>query len=223
MVQGSAGSGKKIRNLSWAETWLENGYAENHVTQGSQNSNPAGICFPLWVNYVTWRECPAGNLRRAFQLQVKGTARKNKSRHEKPPLFSATGLKIPWLSPASGMNWFGFLASFRAWYERQWLYPKGEALLPVTFASLKSSCCVSTHTTDSKSTAVTLKHLLGRYWFFLLSISSPDSNKEVKNQGKYKNQSALLWIHTWDSPGLKCDVCLRISGAIIRPFSCCEM
>lgn len=61
-----------------------------------------------------------------------------------------------------------------------------------------------------KSTALTPKHLLGRYWFFLLSISSPDSNKEVKNQGKYKNQSALLWIHTWDSPSLKWDVFVHI-------------
>lgn len=74
MAEGAAGSGKKIRNLSWAEMWLQNGYPEKHVTQGSQNSNPAGICFPLSVNYVTWRECPAGNLSRGFQLQVKGTA-----------------------------------------------------------------------------------------------------------------------------------------------------
>lgn len=147
MAEGATGSGKKIRNLSWAETWLQNGYAEKHATQSSQNSNLAGICFPLWVNYVTWRECPAGNLSREFQLQVKETAWKNKPRYKKPLLLSATGLKIPWLSPGSDMTWFGFLASCSVWYERRCLYPKGEALLPVILASLKSSqmLCVHRH------------------------------------------------------------------------------
>lgn len=99
-----------------------------------------------------------------------------------------------------------------------------EKLCSLLFLPLSNPCAVCPHTLqNSKSTAVTPKHLLGRYWFFPLSISSPDSNKEAKNQGKYKNQSALLWIHTWDSPGLKWDVCLRISEAIIRSFGCCEM
>lgn len=75
---------------------------------------------------------------------------------------------------------------------------------------------------SSKPTAVTSEHLLGRYWFLLLSFSFPDSNKEVKNQGKYKNQWTLLRIHTWDSYSLKWDVCLYISEAIIRSFRYCE-
>lgn len=209
MAEGAAGSGKKIRNLSWAETWLQNEYPERHVTQGSQNSNPAGICFPLWINYVTWRECPAGNLSRGFQLQVEGTAWENKPKYETLLCFQLQVWR--YLGSPQPLTWIVLAFWLASELDtRQCFYPKGEALLSVILASLKSSCCVPHTLQNSKSTALTPKHLLGRYWFFLLSISSPDSNKEVKNQGKYKNQSALLWIHTWDSPSLKWDVFVHI-------------
>lgn len=85
----------------------------SHKTQKTQKH--AGICFPRWVNDATWGESPAGKLSRGFKLQVKVTAWKNKPKHEKPPLFSATRLKISWFCPdiivTSDMNFFGFLAS----------------------------------------------------------------------------------------------------------------
>lgn len=165
MAEGAAGSGKKIRNLSWAETWLQNEYPERHVTQGSQNSNPAGICFPLWINYVTWRECPAGNLSRGFQLQVEGTAWENKPKYENPPLFSATGLKIPWFSPASDMNCFGFLACFRAWYETVLLSQRRSSASCYSCLSQILMLC-ATHTAEQQIHCTNPKAPFGKILIF---------------------------------------------------------
>lgn len=183
---------------------------------------------------MSWRENPAGNLSRGFKLQVNVTAWKNKPRYEKTPVFNyrfEDCLALP--------SYYCYL-----WHELVWfscflqslvckIHVRDSASIPKDTGRLCSIRLLiplsSPHAMrvyelqSSKPTAVTPEHLLGRYWFLLLSLSFPDSNKETKIQQKRKIQWALLWVHTWDSCSLKWDVCLCISEAIIRSFSYCEM
>lgn len=155
-----------------ASKWLLS--SMSHKTQKTQK--PAGICFPHWVNNVTWKERCAGNLSRGFKLQVKVTAWKKKPRYEKPPRFSPLGLKITWVSPAiiiaSDTNWFGFLASCEAWYAKPtWetvpLSQSTQASSAPCYSYLSNPLAICPYALqNSKSTTVTPEYLLGRYWLF---------------------------------------------------------
>lgn len=110
-------------------------------------------------------------------------------------------------------------------YERQCLYPKEhrQALLPqVILTSLVSNPYVTIWAAEQQTHCSHPRASYGKILNFP-AVSFLNSNKEVKKQGKYKNQGALLWIHTWDSYSLKWDVYLCISEGIIRYSSYCEM
>lgn len=151
---------------------------KSHKTQKTQRH--VGICFPHWVNGMTWGESPAGNLSRGFKLQVKVPAWKNKPKHEKPPLLSATGLEISWFCPdiivTSDINLFGFF--YFLWSSMYKAYMRDSAsILKNTgkpcfirlFLPLSSPPSMWPYELQSsKPTAVTPEHLMGRYWIFLL-------------------------------------------------------